>query len=313
MNEPNEPLLDTLDMAKTKSPAFAAFDKALDSNPLFGTDGTATVIREVELAKIVTNPNQPRKRFADDSIQELADSVEQHGLINPITLKDNGDGSFVLIAGERRYRAHQRLGRQTILATLNEGDSDVLAIIENVQREDLDPIEEAEAYVRLMKLHDYSQSQIAELVGKSRNRVNEVVSLAGLPESVIAVARASSTPLSTGVLVEIAKHSSEEEQLALIQEALDTDLGVRELRERRKSARSSPAPSGAVKSASVKAAGARKNRLIRSLASTVKAFKEAGRPDDFPGGSDALEKLVDLRNQLNEAIDQITEHGRITR
>ena len=143
---------------------------------LFGLSQNLPKLVELRLDLIRFNPNQPRKSFDEDSLAELAASIERHGLIQPITVQrlTDGDG-YVIVAGERRFRAFQRLGRETIPAIVTTGNADEIALIENLQREDLKPIEEAEALARLMEIHQYNQEQLAQVVGKKRNTVNEIL------------------------------------------------------------------------------------------------------------------------------------------
>jgi ParB family transcriptional regulator, chromosome partitioning protein len=109
---------------------------------MFGLSPEMPRIVEIELTKLRPNPDQPRKVFNEETIKELASSIEQHGLIQPISVipVPESDG-FVIVAGERRYRAHQHLGKTTITAIITKGNSDEIALIENIQREDLSPID----------------------------------------------------------------------------------------------------------------------------------------------------------------------------
>ena len=143
---------------------------------MFGISSEMPRIIEIELTKLRPNPDQPRKRFDEETIKELADSIGQHGLIQPISVvpdQDGGDG-FVIVAGERRYRAHQHLGKPTIVAIITKGKSDEIALIENIQREDLSPMDQAEGLASLMERHEYKQEELAKVVGKPRSTVAEL-------------------------------------------------------------------------------------------------------------------------------------------
>jgi len=143
-------------------------------------------VRRVGLADVVPSKFQPRKRFADDAINELMDSIREHGVIQPLIVRPCGD-RFELIAGERRYRASVLLKLPDVPVVVREAtDREVLemALIENLQREDLNPIEEAEAYVRLAKEFHLRQEDIAQKVGKSRAAVANAMRLLDLEESV---------------------------------------------------------------------------------------------------------------------------------
>ena len=143
-------------------------------------------VREVEIARIRPNPAQPRQHFDEDSLAELAESIRQHGVLQPILLRPVGDG-YELIAGERRWRAAQRAQLHSIPALIREHDdrtSAELALIENVQREDLNAIEEAEGYQALVARFGHTQDNVAKLVGKSRSHVANLLRLLDLPEPV---------------------------------------------------------------------------------------------------------------------------------
>jgi len=148
--------------------------------------GRRDSVREVEVSRIRPNPSQPRQHFDEDSLAELAESIRQHGVLQPILLRPGGDG-FELIAGERRWRAAQRAQLHVIPALVREHDdsgSAELALIENVQREDLNAIEEAEGYQLLIARFGHTQDNVAKLVGKSRSHVANLLRLLDLPEAV---------------------------------------------------------------------------------------------------------------------------------
>ena len=150
------------------------------------TTGRRDSVREVEIARIRPNPAQPRQHFDEESLAELAESIAQHGVLQPILLRAVGDG-YELIAGERRWRATQRARLHSIPALVREQDdssSAELALIENVQREDLNAIEEAEGYQALITRFGHGQDQVAKLVGKSRSHVANLLRLLALPEAV---------------------------------------------------------------------------------------------------------------------------------
>ncbi len=171
-------------------------------------------IVEIDLHDLHPNPDQPRKTFSEESLIELAASIERHGLIQPITVKRLDDGTYLLVAGERRFRAFERLGRSTIPAIVTTGDAEEIALIENIQREDLNPLEEAEALARMMDRHRYTQEQLGQVVGKSQAAVSQVLGLLNLPETIRAEYRAAPRS-SKSLLVEIAAMKSEAEQLRL--------------------------------------------------------------------------------------------------
>lgn len=143
-------------------------------------------VREIEIARIRPNPNQPRMHFDEESIAELADSIRQRGVLQPILLRADGE-AFEIIAGERRWRAAQRARLHTIPAIVREIDEATtaeLALIENIQREDLNAIEEAQGYKQLIERHGHTQEGVAKIVHKSRSHVTNLLRLLDLPEFV---------------------------------------------------------------------------------------------------------------------------------
>ena len=143
-------------------------------------------VREVEIGRIRPNPEQPRVQFKEETIDELADSIAERGVLQPILLRPHGDG-FEIVAGERRWRAAQRARLHTIPAIVREIDDSTaaeIALIENVQREDLNAIEEAEGYRQLVERHGHTQDNIAKLVHKSRSHVANLLRLLDLPDFV---------------------------------------------------------------------------------------------------------------------------------
>ena len=148
--------------------------------------GGATGVREVEVGRIHPNPKQPRADFDEAALDELATSIAQRGVLQPILLRPDGDG-FMIIAGERRWRAAQKVRRHTIPAIVRDMDDAAVAevaLIENIQREDLNPIEEAEGYRQLMLTHGHTQDSLGKIVHKSRSHIANLVRLLDLPEFV---------------------------------------------------------------------------------------------------------------------------------
>jgi len=145
-------------------------------------------VREIEIARIRPNPNQPRVRFDDEALKELADSIAERGVLQPILLRPEGEDAYQIVAGERRWRATQRAGLHTIPAIvrdqIDEAATAELALIENIQREDLNALEEAEAYRQLINRYGHGQDDIGRLVHKSRSHVANLLRLLDLPEEV---------------------------------------------------------------------------------------------------------------------------------
>ena len=143
-------------------------------------------VREIDLARIKPNPNQPRMHFDEEALDELAESIRQRGVLQPILLRPDGE-DYLIIAGERRWRAAQRARIHSIPAIVREIDDSTtaeLALIENIQRQDLNPLEEAEGYRQLMQSHGHSQDDVGRIVHKSRSHVANLLRLLDLPEFV---------------------------------------------------------------------------------------------------------------------------------
>lgn len=174
-------------MAVTKKfPALGRGLDALISTEEVRPEGSST-INEIDLSLIHANPNQPRREFDEDALQELADSIAEIGIIQPITLREQEDGKYMIIAGERRFRASQKAGLKTIPAYIRKAsDENVMemALIENIQRQDLNSIEIALAYQHLIDQYGLTQEKLSERVGKKRATVANFLRLLKLPAPV---------------------------------------------------------------------------------------------------------------------------------
>lgn len=145
------------------------------------------LILEIPLGKISANPRQPRHVFDEDALQDLVNSIKENGILQPLVVSDAGDGKFEIIAGERRFRAAKEIGLETVPAiarSVSEQQKLELALIENIQRENLNAIEEAKGYNRLSDEFNLTHEQIAKKVGKSRSQITNIIRLLDLPERV---------------------------------------------------------------------------------------------------------------------------------
>tara|TARA_Y100001935_G_scaffold116796_1_gene96656 strand:- start:3022 stop:3864 length:843 start_codon:yes stop_codon:yes gene_type:complete len=145
-------------------------------------------IKEIELSQITPNRFQPRQSFDEQKIKELSQSIKKHGILSPILVRETGAGGYELIAGERRLRAAIEAGLQTAPCMIDKAEDQTsleLALIENLQREDLNPIEEARGYDRLKKEFSLTQDKIAEVTGKARSSIANSIRLLKLPSSII--------------------------------------------------------------------------------------------------------------------------------
>jgi ParB family chromosome partitioning protein len=256
-------------------------------DPLFGGAGKLPKLVELRLEVIRLNPDQPRKTFDEQSLAELASSIERHGLLQPVTVKRLPDeDAYLLVAGERRYRAVQKLARATITAIITEGSPDELAVIENLQREDLRPVEQAEALARLMQKHGYSQEEVGQVIGKARNTVNEILRLADLPEDVKEESRTSDVPRS--VLIEIVRAGDAEAQRALWRRHRDGGGTLRSIRASKKAERGPEVQPLTLTAKTLAAA----RGLLRHLQNIA--------PGELAADRDQYDELLRLKNEIDE-------------
>lgn len=222
--------------------------------PLENRDGESRPVpteglRSIPLGKLVPNPDQPRKTFDEAALEELASSIRTHGIIQPVIVEDSGNGSFLIIAGERRYRAAERAGLREVPVVVRSFSPEKkleIALIENVQREDLNPVEEAEAYKALMEHASLSQEEVAEKVGKSRPAVANALRLLKLPADVLAAVRGGE--LSSGHARAILSVVGPADQVTLFRRILDDGLSVRQAEAMASDLNAGKRPAGAKKS-----------------------------------------------------------------
>ncbi len=208
----------------------AAYDQVFEHRSAFGyTEEEKNNAEEMRLDKIAANPNQPRKNFDEQALKELAESIKKHGVIMPIVVNDNGDGTYMIIAGERRFRACHLAGRETIPVVIrqySEREIKEISLIENLQREDLNPIEAATAMKQLMTDYKLTQDELAERIGKSRPAIANTLRLLNLtPDvmSLVAEGKLSAGHARTIVVL------PESEQIKFANDAVRNQMSVREL------------------------------------------------------------------------------------
>ena len=186
-------------------------------------------VRMVACAEILPNPQQPRSTFVDEKIEELAASIREHGILQPLVLREREDGRFELIMGERRLRAAKLCGLEEVPAVLREADSQKmaeLALIENLQREDLSPLEEAEAFRTIMAEHGVTQETLSQTLGKSRSYIANSVRLLSLgarERELLAAGR-----ITAGHARALLSVPHEDGRLYLLEQILKNDLSVRQ-------------------------------------------------------------------------------------
>lgn len=185
---------------------------------------------QIPVSEIVPNQSQPRKTFDDASLKELSDSIKEHGVLQPILVIEKPQGGYELIAGERRFRASKMAGLSTIPAlvkTFDEQQKLEVAIIENIQRENLNPLEEAFSYRRLVDEFGLTQQLVADKVGKSRSAVANTIRLLELPEA--AKEALAGGKISSGQARALLSLKSEAEQLDALKSILGEKISVRDL------------------------------------------------------------------------------------
>ena len=188
-------------------------------------------VKELDLDKVIPNPDQPRKIFDEDKMQDLVDSVREHGVIQPILVYPKED-QYIIIAGERRYRACKKAGLDKIPALVRKLDEEQImeiALIENIQRDDLSPFEEARAYEALQKKFGYTQEKLAARMGKSRSSVANLMRLLALPLDVQQMVE--DKKLTIGHVRPLLSLESDEIRSSFAHEIYQNELTVRDVEE----------------------------------------------------------------------------------
>lgn len=193
------------------------FDIQVKKEPI--VDSTQTryekgKLYRLPLSQLFPDPEQPRKFFDGQALGELQASIVSHGVLQPILVRDGADGNFIIVSGERRYQAAKNAGLAAIPAIITDGEPAEIAIIENLLRENLTAIEEAEAIERLRRIHDYGFTELATALGKAESTLSEILSLNRLPTEVKDDCR-NDPKAARGILTVIARQKTPEKMLAL--------------------------------------------------------------------------------------------------
>ena len=203
------------------------------SHPIPQSDDHEGIFFNIDISMISTDPDQPRKHFDSASLSDLCDSIRRKGLLQPLLIRKDMDNKIWLVAGERRYRAAKMAGLEHVPALLTKGIPHEIALIENLQREGLMPIEEAEALERLAIECRYRHEDLSQAVGKARSTITEILSLNKLPERIKAECRVTNA-YPRRLLVEIAKCNTEEEMTVLFERLKKKHLKSDDLRSLRR-------------------------------------------------------------------------------
>ena len=217
-------------MAKSRSGLGRDFYSLLDDN-ILASDKTSAATN-LRISEVEPRSDQPRKTFEHESLEQLADSIGQFGVLQPIIVRESQflQGSYEIIAGERRWRAAKMAGLSEIPAVILDGDdlkAAQIAVIENVQREDLNPLEEALAYSTLIDRFQLTQDQVAKQVGKSRSTVTNMLRLLDLPDEVLELLRRGD--LTTGHARALLGLNNPDQMLPLAEKIVEKELSVRDV------------------------------------------------------------------------------------
>ena len=270
----------------------------------FSENDAAQAVTTLPLQRIEPNPNQPRKRFDEVELQALADSIAQHGLLQPLAVRDMGNGYYQIIAGERRWRACRLAGLSEVPVTVVEADDRTvmeLALVENLQREDLNPMEEAEGYRVLLEEYGLTQEQAAQQVGKSRSAVANALRLLTLSDEVRALVE--SGELTAGHARALLTLPNGRLQKAAAQKILALRLSVRQAEAmcKRMAAEQPVEPEPKKQPAPVDYVGECEKQLTHCLGRKVRIIcgKRKGRFELDFYGQDDLQRLYEALQQLN--------------
>lgn len=220
-------------MAKKNSGLGRGLDAIFLDNSLAeeNTQGSDNVTG-IKISLIDPKRDQPRKYFDKEALEELASSISEHGLLQPILVREYGEGRYQIIAGERRFRASKLAGLTEIPALVVEKDDATaaqLALIENIQREDLNPLEEAMAYKALAEEYHMTQEELSQKIGKSRSAIANTIRLLDLPDEILTLV--ASGELSAGHARTLLGVNDRDNMILLAQKAVEEDLSVRVLEE----------------------------------------------------------------------------------
>ena len=217
-------------MARRSSGLGRGLDAIFLENTLETTQNKENTISTLKISLVDPKSDQPRKYFDKEALEELSDSIRENGLLQPILVREYGEGRYQIIAGERRFRACKLAGLTEIPAIVLERDDKAaaqIALIENIQREDLNPLEEALAYKSLKEEYDMTQEELSERIGKSRSAIANSIRLLDLPDEILTMVAARE--LSAGHARTLLGVKDREDMILLAQFAAEQDLSVRQL------------------------------------------------------------------------------------
>ena len=275
--------------------------RGLDS--LFaGSEDWGTSIQEIPVGELDPNPDQPRRTFSEESIGQLADSIREQGVLQPLLVAPSGGGRYMIIAGERRFRAGRAAGLATLPCIVKDIDvirQREIALIENLQREDLNPIEAARGVKALMDQCGYTQEKIGERLGKSRPAIANMIRLLQLPDEVSEMVKDGL--LSAGHARVLIGIPDKETQLRLARKAVDEGLNVRQMEQLAKTTADKPKKKAAPKQLPAEL-GELQDKIRRKtgLKSTLTGSIKKGRIVLQYSTREELEHLNDILDMLED-------------
>jgi len=303
----NEPLAGSKDTAaeelegpsaKAVSAAAAAAAAAQGKGPTLAMAGRIfgrrrTVFGAIPIDQVRANPMQPRQHFEEKALDNLAESIRKRGVLQPVIVRPEPEGGYTLIAGERRLRASQRAGVEQIPAMMSQDDLLEVALEENVQREDLSPLEEAEALSLLATERGLSHGDLAAVIHKSRPYVSNTLALTRLPDDIKKEYFSLESPVSREIMISIARQDSEEAMRVLWMRVKLDAISVRSFRNEQREA----APEAASRPVL---------RAVRRLGRAIRGFSDPGTLD--PAEALTLRRsLVRMRNRIEKIIEALPE------
>jgi len=245
----------------------------------------------VDVDLIQPNPNQPRKYFDEVAMQELCESVKKTGVIQPIIIRKDQDNNIILVAGERRLRASRMAELPKIPCILTKGNPAEISLIENLQRENLNPIEESEALHRMIDEYQYTQQDLAHVIGKGRSTIAETLSLNRLPDTIKEECRRADN-FSRRTLVEVSKQKSHLEMVNLFSQIKKGQLTSDDVRNITRKKKREKKQTNIIERISKKAMG-----FIRQIEKSI----------DSEIDKESLEILIDTLNGLKTVVDSALE------
>lgn len=294
---------------------FGTYEGDVSYNKITKPAETNTGVLEVDINKIKPNPNQPRKNFDEDALKDLAASIKVHGIVQPIVLNKNTDGTYMIIAGERRWRAANLCGLKTVPAIIKdytEKQIKEISIIENLQREDLNPVEAAKAIKELMDEYGLTQEAVSERIGKSRSNVANTLRLLTLYPAVLDMIEKGKISAGHARCLVVVEDANE--QLKLANAIVSKNLSVRDL-EKAIKAYTNPAKKVVVREEQSLELKELINQMQKTFATKVSAIGNDNKGriyidyytrDDL----DRISELLDLLNKKEMTLKDLQNYNR---